>query len=55
MILGGVRSGKSRYAEQCANDSGKQVIYGAAATVSDVEMRHRIDFIVTGDLIIGER
>jgi len=42
LVLGGARSGKSRFAEQCARDSGKQVVYIATATVTDEEMRDRI-------------
>ncbi len=43
LVLGGVRSGKSRYAEQCAKDSGKQVVYIATATITDNEMQSRIE------------
>jgi len=42
LILGGVRSGKSRLAEQYASDSGLDVIYLATATAQDEEMRARI-------------
>ncbi len=42
LILGGVRSGKSRYAEQRATDSGLEVVYVATATAGDDEMRARI-------------
>jgi adenosylcobinamide kinase/adenosylcobinamide-phosphate guanylyltransferase len=42
LILGGVRSGKSRLAEQHANDSGLDVVYVATAQVRDAEMRQRI-------------
>lgn len=42
LILGGVRSGKSRLAEQHANDSGLEVVYVATAQVRDAEMRQRI-------------
>ena len=43
LILGGVRSGKSRLAEQMATDSGLPVTYIATATAEDVEMRQRIE------------
>ena len=43
LILGGARSGKSRYAEQCALDSGKNVVYIATATAGDAEMQERIE------------
>ncbi|MGR9053185.1 MAG: bifunctional adenosylcobinamide kinase/adenosylcobinamide-phosphate guanylyltransferase [Gammaproteobacteria bacterium] len=42
LILGGARSGKSRYAEQRASESGKTVIYIATATAGDDEMQARI-------------
>jgi adenosylcobinamide kinase/adenosylcobinamide-phosphate guanylyltransferase len=42
LILGGVRSGKSRLAEQYANDSGLEVVYVATAQVRDAEMQQRI-------------
>lgn len=42
LILGGVRSGKSRIAEQQALDSGLEVVYIATATAGDDEMRERI-------------
>ncbi len=43
LILGGVRSGKSRLAEQHALASGLEVFYIATATAGDVEMQQRID------------
>ncbi len=43
LILGGVRSGKSRLAERLALESGRQVVYVATATADDEEMRRRID------------
>ena len=42
LILGGVRSGKSRLAEQRALTSGLAVTYVATATAADDEMRARI-------------
>lgn len=42
LILGGVRSGKSRLAEQLATESSLPVTYIATATVRDDEMRARI-------------
>lgn len=42
LILGGVRSGKSRLAERLASESGLAVTYIATATVGDEEMRARI-------------
>ena len=43
LVLGGVRSGKSRYAEQQAVHSKKQVIYIATAEAGDAEMQTRIN------------
>jgi adenosylcobinamide kinase/adenosylcobinamide-phosphate guanylyltransferase len=42
LILGGVRAGKSRYAERCARSSGMAVTYIATALAADAEMRGRI-------------
>lgn len=42
LILGGVRSGKSRLAEQHAIESGLAVVYVATARALDDEMRQRI-------------
>jgi len=42
LILGGVRSGKSRLAEQRATASGLQVAYVATAQVRDAEMQRRV-------------
>ncbi len=42
LILGGVRSGKSRLAERLANASGRAVVYVATATAGDAEMQRRI-------------
>jgi adenosylcobinamide kinase/adenosylcobinamide-phosphate guanylyltransferase len=43
LILGGVRSGKSRLAEVLATRSAKPVTYIATATAGDGEMRARIE------------
>src|SRR5919106_4627982 len=43
LILGGTRSGKSRYAERCAIGSGKDIIYIATAVAGDTEMAERIE------------
>lgn len=42
LVLGGARSGKSRYAEQQALNSGLPVIYLATAEAGDAEMQARI-------------
>jgi len=42
LILGGVKSGKSRLAEKMAEESGLEVVYIATATAGDDEMRQRI-------------
>lgn len=42
LILGGARSGKSRWAEQLAKNSGQDVVYLATATAGDEEMAQRI-------------
>ncbi len=43
LILGGVRSGKSRLAEQLAKESGLEVTYIATATAVDGGMQQRIN------------
>lgn len=43
LILGGVRSGKSRLAQSLAGRSHKQVVYVATATNNDIEMQMRIE------------
>jgi adenosylcobinamide kinase/adenosylcobinamide-phosphate guanylyltransferase len=42
LILGGARSGKSAFAEKCALESNKSVLYTATATAGDEEMTARI-------------
>lgn len=42
-VLGGARSGKSRFAEDCAAASGLQRHYLATSQIFDQEMRERID------------
>lgn len=43
LVLGGVRSGKSRFAEEMAAVGGAEVSYLATAQAGDAEMRARID------------
>lgn len=43
LVLGGVKSGKSRLAEQLAKQSELDVIYIATATADDNEMQQRIN------------
>ncbi len=43
LILGGIRSGKSRLAEKLAQQTGKKLIYIATATAADQEMQARIE------------
>lgn len=43
LVLGGARSGKSRFAEQTASESLNDVVYIATATVHDDEMQQRIN------------
>ena len=43
LVFGGARSGKSRYAEALAVQSGLQLVYVATSPIVDDEMRQRID------------
>jgi len=43
LVLGGARSGKSHYAQQLAEQTGKQLVYIATATAGDNEMKLRIE------------
>jgi len=42
LVLGGARSGKSRFGEQIVLESGKNPVYIATAQADDEEMRQRI-------------
>ncbi len=43
LILGGARSGKSDYAQQCAMSKNNSVLLIATATADDAEMQQRIE------------
>lgn len=43
LVLGGIKSGKSRFAESLATDTKKSVLYIATALPDDDEMRQRIE------------
>ncbi|MBI5955562.1 MAG: bifunctional adenosylcobinamide kinase/adenosylcobinamide-phosphate guanylyltransferase, partial [Chloroflexi bacterium] len=43
LILGGARSGKSRYAMEMAARLGRRIVHLATATAGDEEMRQRIE------------
>jgi adenosylcobinamide kinase / adenosylcobinamide-phosphate guanylyltransferase len=42
LVIGGARSGKSRYGQTCAEQSGKQPVLIATAEAGDAEMAKRI-------------
>jgi adenosylcobinamide kinase / adenosylcobinamide-phosphate guanylyltransferase len=42
LVIGGARSGKSRYGQKCAEQSGKQPVLIATAEAGDAEMAKRI-------------
>ncbi|MDA8352570.1 MAG: bifunctional adenosylcobinamide kinase/adenosylcobinamide-phosphate guanylyltransferase [Firmicutes bacterium] len=42
LVTGGVRSGKSRFAERLAHEMGEQVLYVATGVAGDGEMERRI-------------
>jgi len=43
LVLGGARSGKSRFAQNLASDIGHRVLYVAPLVPRDEEMRHRVE------------
>src|SRR3546814_4071515 len=43
LVLGGARSGKSRYAQQCAETFAGELVYVATAQAFDDEMTERIE------------
>ncbi|MBE7638146.1 bifunctional adenosylcobinamide kinase/adenosylcobinamide-phosphate guanylyltransferase [Sneathiella sp. P13V-1] len=43
LVLGGARSGKSRFAEKQAHVSGKERLYLATSQIFDEEMKNRVD------------
>jgi len=43
LIIGGARSGKSRFAQELALKLGEPVLFVATAVAGDEEMQHRID------------
>ncbi|GAB6106193.1 bifunctional adenosylcobinamide kinase/adenosylcobinamide-phosphate guanylyltransferase [Fusibacter bizertensis] len=43
LIVGGARSGKSSFAEDCAKKQTEKVVYLATAIVTDEDMKHRIE------------
>ncbi|MDP7469865.1 MAG: bifunctional adenosylcobinamide kinase/adenosylcobinamide-phosphate guanylyltransferase, partial [Dehalococcoidia bacterium] len=43
LVLGGARSGKSRFAQKLAEEGGERVLFVATANPGDEEMRRRIE------------
>lgn len=43
LLLGGARSGKSRYAQEWAQNTAEKVLFAATATAGDEDMRIRIE------------
>ncbi len=43
LIIGGARSGKSRFAQELALELGESVLFVATAVAGDEEMQHRIE------------
>ena len=43
LIIGGARSGKSRFAQELAQKSGEPVLFVATGVAGDEEMKHRIE------------
>jgi len=42
LVLGGAKSGKSRYAETLAHEAGNEVVYIATAKVMDADIQQRV-------------
>ncbi|MDH8679149.1 bifunctional adenosylcobinamide kinase/adenosylcobinamide-phosphate guanylyltransferase [Fusibacter bizertensis] len=43
LVVGGARSGKSSFAEECAKNQTEKVVYLATAVVTDTDMANRIE------------
>ena len=43
LVLGGTRSGKSRFAQEYARQNGENVLFVVTATAGDEDMRRRIE------------